>query len=394
MVRRVFRLAVLVTIASLCLQAAAWAEGRRVRWRGLAIEGRAPAQLGGAAAQHVAVALRQLGLQMVSASPAAAEVSASCVFVPAAKVARCLVEVQSSAGGRGQRRAEIPFHDAEDLAESLALMVSDTVNSDFPDMRASPPSAPALTVSPSVPAVTSGMPATAWSASSSSGTAPRASSSPSRSASQAMDPPESDAELQRRLQRERAHQRELEIKAEREEKQARAARPPSPSAPGQLVLEGGPSAVFGFTPASAVLGGGTLRLFYAAGNLLRAGGTLSLTGGDETEAAQPLSFFRMLVAARAGVGVRRGIVDLDLTGGPALLVLAIDAHSAGRHSVASLDFIVGARLGLSLVRGWSLVLGVDVDAALTEERVVSGGAELVDFSRPSLEVTVGIGYRR
>src|SRR5205085_9374542 len=106
-----------------------------------------------------AVALRQLGLKLVSLPPSSAEASATCVFVTP-RLARCLVEVQSSSGTKAERRAQIPFHDAEDLAESLALIVSDMLTTKFPEVvtppppPAPPPSPPPSAPSPSPPTPT------------------------------------------------------------------------------------------------------------------------------------------------------------------------------------------------------------------------------------------------
>src|SRR4051812_39180606 len=102
-------------------ETAAAGGGARVRWRGVVAEGRPPAQLTPVAAAHVAVALRQLGSKMTLAAPAEAEAQARCAF-GTARLARCVVEV-TGAAGRSQRRVEIPYRDAEDLAESLALLV-------------------------------------------------------------------------------------------------------------------------------------------------------------------------------------------------------------------------------------------------------------------------------
>jgi hypothetical protein len=126
---------------------------------------------------------------------------------------------------------------------------------------------------------------------------------------------------------------------------------------------------------------------------LRAGASLSLAGMRETLDGHDLSFFRALVAARAGVGFANGVADFDLTGGPALLVLVEDAHADGRHAVASLAFVAGPRLAVTLAGPLALVAGADFDLALTDERVTAGTARVAEFSRASVEVLLGLAWR-
>ncbi|MGZ3430036.1 MAG: hypothetical protein ACXVCV_25470, partial [Polyangia bacterium] len=101
----------------------------------------------------------------------------------------------------------------------------------------------------------------------------------------------------------------------------------------------------------------------------------------------------VLVAARAGVGVRSSVADFDLTAGPPLLVLVDDAHSDGRHTVASLAFVGGPRLALTLSGPLALVVGADFDVAVTDEKIVAGANRVTQFPRGSVEVTVGIAWR-
>jgi hypothetical protein len=135
-----------------------------------------------------------------------------------------------------------------------------------------------------------------------------------------------------------------------------------------------------------------VRALYARG-LLRAGASLSLTGMRQTLDGHDLSFFRALAAARAGVGFRNATIDFDLTAGPALLVLVEDAHAEGRHTVASLAFVAGPRLAVTLAGPFALVAGADLDLAVTDEKVTAAGARVAQFSRPSVEVTLGVAWR-
>jgi hypothetical protein len=126
---------------------------------------------------------------------------------------------------------------------------------------------------------------------------------------------------------------------------------------------------------------------------LRVAGTLSLSGMRQTLDGHDLGFFRGLLAARAGVGVVSGVVDVDVTGGPALLVLAIDAHAEGRHGLASFAGVVGPHLSVTLNGPLAMVLGVDLVIAVTDERVTAGGATVAQWSRLGLEATLGLAWR-
>ncbi|HEY2745050.1 MAG TPA: hypothetical protein VGL86_10525, partial [Polyangia bacterium] len=75
------------TIACLFVGAGvADAASTRVRWRGVAVEGRAPPAFAAAVQAHVAVALKSLGSSLVTSDPEDAEAAASCAFPPSAKV--------------------------------------------------------------------------------------------------------------------------------------------------------------------------------------------------------------------------------------------------------------------------------------------------------------------
>jgi hypothetical protein len=198
-------------------------------------------------------------------------------------------------------------------------------------------------------------------------------------------------------------QRQLEIvtSLQQQADQARAARereqPASPAAPSpppstRTTVELGAVGVFGLGAANPTLAGGTARGLWSRG-LLRLGTSLSLSGMRETRQGYDLSFLRSLVAARAGVGIARGVVDFDVTAGPALLVLFEDAHAAGRHTVAALAFTVGPRLGFALGGPIALVVGADLDVAVTDEKVTAGAARVAQFSYGVVEVTVGLAWR-
>jgi outer membrane biosynthesis protein TonB len=390
-VRRWFVLACLLASGS---SFAAEAGGARVRWRGVSVDGHGPARLQSAAAAHVAVALRQLGSTLTVTAPADAEAQASCLFVGNKRVARCLVEVSGAGKTRAQRRAEIPYRDAEDLAESLSLLVSDVLTAEFPDVLAphgapkaaapEPVTPPPQPVTPPQPPVTP---------------PPIVNEHPTVTPPPRQPPREEDDEeaTQRRLAAERARQERLAEQADRQEAAEREAearqRGPSPPPPERLSLDAAGTVIVGLGADNPSLYGGAARVLWNRG-LLRLGGTLSLAGVDATLDGHALGFFRAAVAARAGVGVSGGAVAFDATAGPALVVLATDANRDGRHAVASFALVIGPRLSLRLAGALALVVGLDVTLAVTDEKVTLGPTTVAEFSRAVAEITLGLSWGR
>jgi hypothetical protein len=415
--------------------------GARVRWRGVTVEGKAPAQLSSAAAAHVAVALRQLGSKVTQRAPAEVEAQARCGF-GASRLAKCVVEV-TAAAGRSQRRAEIPYRDAEDLAESLALLVSDVLIADFPNVvgRAPPRPPRAKAAAGSAPAgrsngaaadadaVTgrgSALPGTAVTggpdaaanapqgghrapANAPGGRAPEITPAPLPPplaavpplppvAPPTVPPREDEAAAQARLRAERAHQEALASRAERAERSAGAGaaattRTGAPDPPrARVTVAGGVAGIFGLGSNNPSLVAGTAGVGYARG-LLRLSTTLSLAGMRETRERQPLGFFRALVGARAGLGITTGIVDFDATAGPALAVLSTDARGVDSHVLASFAVVVGPRLALTVWGPLALVLGADLDIVVTEEKITAGPVTVAQFSRFGLEAGIALAWR-
>ncbi len=368
----------------------------------MVIEGRAPAALPAAVAAHVAVALKQLGSSLVTSGAFDAEAAATCAFPPSTKVAHCLVVVARAAGARVERRAEIRYRDAEDLAESLALLVSDILTADFADIvggarSVNPPATGPPPVGPPPPNPPPPKP-----------TPPPKPGPPSPTVNPPPPPtPEEqkahEAEMQRQLEIVRALQKQADQarvareQAEAERRAREERQRPSPSRPKpppqtRAAFELGAAGIFGLGPANPTLVGGTARALWAR-DLLRVGGSLSLAGMRQTLSGHDLSFIRTLVAARAGVGVRTREVDFDVTAGPALLVLVEDAHAEGRHAVASFAATVGPRLAVTLAGPLALVAGADLDVAVTDEKVTAGSMRVAQFSRASVELSLGIAWR-
>jgi hypothetical protein len=384
-----------VTLACVLFAGAASAESARVRWRGVTVEGRAPAALPSAVAAHVAISIKQLGSTMVTTGPADVDVAARCRFV-GARAARCVVQVTRAAGGKAERRAEVRYRDAEDLAESLALLISDTLTAEFPDIVGAPraqaptPPPPAPPTPPPAPTPTP-TPAPV----------PPAPSPPTAAEERAhQEEMARQLELVKQLQREAddraaaAEQKRVAEARRAEEKRAGGVRVRGPrvAPPTRIGVEAGSVGVFGASGGDPPLVGGQARVVWTRG-LLRTGASLSLAGMRDTLEGHDLTFFRALVAARVGLGVRNPLLDLDLTAGPALLVLLDDAHAEGRHAMASFVFVVGPRLSLTLGGPIALVIGADLDVVATDEKVVSGNTEIAQFSHVSVEVTLGLAWR-
>lgn len=414
-----------VTLACLLVAGAAAAESARVRWRGVAVEGRAPASLQPAVAAHVGVALKQLGSSLVTAGAFDVEAAASCAFPASAKVAHCRVVVARARGAKAERRAEIRYRDAEDLAESMALLVSDILTADFADIvggarAVNPPAAgpSPLGPSPVSPSPVGPPPSPGPSPSNRAANPPPVATSnpapapPTTAAPTPPTPPPSvtptptplptpeqqkahEAEMQRQLDVVRSLQKQAdEARAARERERPTTTTPPAPRLPPatRTAVELGVVGLFGLGPANPTLVGGTARSVWTRG-LLRAGASLSLDGMRQRLDGHDLSFLRLLLAARVGVGTHGALVDFDVTGGPALFVLVDDAHSEGRHAVASFAVAVGPRLALTLAGPLALVAGADLDVAVTDEKIVAGDTRVAQFSRASIELTLGIAWR-
>jgi hypothetical protein len=363
---------------------------------------------------------------MTASAPADAEAQARCAF-GAARLARCVVEV-TGAAGRSQRRAEIPYRDAEDLAESLALLVSDVLTADFPNIVGRAPARPPRAKPPvhapgrEPPSAANGPPpapnagdagAGRTAANAPQARAPEITPAPSPPPLDAvpplppvapppLPPRDDEAAVQARLRAERAHQEALATAAERAERGERAERnrraaaaavaqranPPQP----RVTVAGGVVGVFGLAGNNPVLVGGTAGVGYARG-LLRLSSTLSLAGIRETRDGHPLSFFRGLVAARAGLGVTGTVVDFDITAGPALAILSTDARGADSHALASFALVAGPRVALTVWGPLALVIGADLDFVVTEEKIMAGSVTVAQLSRFGLEAGIALAWR-
>jgi hypothetical protein len=320
------------------MPALAW--GGRMRWRGVAVEGKAPARLEEAARAEVAVALRPLGVEVVDKGAADEESGAKCVF--AGGVAQCSVAVVRKAdGGRAERKAEIPFKDADDLARSLALLLADTIQIDLPNV---------------VPE--------------------HSTVGENENANANANPTDSDHEPARSKPK-------VQAKVEKPS-------PPFPSA--KLFVDVGPVVAFGFS-GEPLMYGATVRATQAIGPL-RIGGTISLTGNRDLRDGFALSFLRVVTGPRGGFGFQAGRVAFDASLGPALFLVAMDAQPGGHHNLIAAAACLGARLAVALARPLAIALNVDGILTFTEGFIDAGTNRVADFGRFSLEVSLSLAYRR
>ena len=278
------------------------ADSARVRWRGVAVEGRAPAALQPAVAAHVAVALRSLGSSLVTSGPGDAEAAASCAFPSSAKVARCVVVVQvgRATGGRAERRAEIRYRDAEDLAESLALLVAEHPDLGVPRRRRRRACAPQSSAKPAAAesraaSSVADPDAAERGASPSTDDARAAPSARDRDAAAARDR-EITAAAGRRCPRAREHERQATARR-RSRRSCRRRR--------RLTGEIGAVGVFGLGPANPIARRRRRARSLFARAVARRRFTVARRHPSDCSTGHDLTFLRVLVAARAGVGFAR-----------------------------------------------------------------------------------------
>jgi len=341
------------------LPALAWPQSMtrgRLRWRGVLVEGKAPPRLEEAARAEVVVALRPLDVEVVEKGAADEEGGAKCVFsTEKAGAAQCAVEVVRKAdGGRAERKAEIPFSNADDLARSLALLLADTLQMDLPNV------VPEHTV-----------------------------------VGENEIPDEHANQHARENENPRANARENENanakpKAKPNDGKIEKVAPPFPAA--RLFVDAGPSVAFGFS-GEPLMYGATVRATQSIGPL-RVGGMISLTGNRDYRSGFQLSFLRVVTGPRGGFGFQAGRVSFDASLGPALFLVAMDAQPGGHHNLVTAAACLGARLAVALAKPVALALSADGVLTFTEGFIDAGPNRVADFGRFSLEVSLSLAYRR
>src|SRR5262249_32306862 len=112
-------------VLMLLLQVAGARADLRVYWSGGAVTGQAPRRLQQKVTTQLGISVQPLGLRL-GPRGSNLDASARCEFARGGERASCVVEVRDrSAQRHAEHRAEIPFRDADDFAQTLALMVVD-----------------------------------------------------------------------------------------------------------------------------------------------------------------------------------------------------------------------------------------------------------------------------
>jgi hypothetical protein len=321
----------------------------RVRWRGVQAEGVPPPRLESATAAHLALALRSIGAGgagLVPGPPFDAEALARCQF-QTPKHAQCHVEVVAGEL-HAERRADVPYRDADDLAESIALLVTGMLQTDFAELPQQQELEP-----------------------------------------QEKPPPPKEPEPPKALPKAPAGN---EAAKEKARARIEAKKPAPPRGPDRFLLSVGPSLSVGFS-GDPTLWGATIRALYLSRVVVRAGASLHLEGTDVTKSGFDLSFFRLLAAARVGAGFTQGRVDVDVSAGPAYHFL-YGKSGPYDHSLHSFALVAGARLGITIVDGLAAEAGLDVAFSLEDLNVAAGPTPVTRFGHWWLDVALAIVYRR
>jgi hypothetical protein len=360
------RLEALLAVAAWAVPFACAAGGLdHIDWRGVAIQGPAPPELAAKTTSQLVVALRPLGLRISSAAPVLAEVRTRCSFSASRRSALCVVEAlgKEGQGPRVTRHADIPFKDAEDLAASLALLVSDALTSGF---QISPVGPAVASVAPPQPESDAGVvePGDLPAAPSPVVDAPDAGPSP-------VAPPPEPVVLEATVVADAA---------------ARATRNTDLEAAFAATVDGS---------GGPTLYGANLRALYGGFSPLRWGIGTSLGFGQSTQDGIRLAFFRLLAGPLVGAGLRRDGWAASLTLGPALVLHVTDPHAiAAEHVLATAALVAGARFSVSVLPSLDVVAGADCAAAATREQVFApDGQLLAAFGFVSVSASLGLSYR-
>jgi hypothetical protein len=349
--------------------------GGLVRWRGLVFDGgvggpggpgglgldaRAVQRAQAAAAAQVAISVKQLGWERVSAdgTPADAEAEARCAR--AGTKVRCVVrvieladprEVGSARGATTVERAlELDDPDGETIAQTVALVVTDLLGRGERAERVVPPQPRAPTTTTTTPAPAPAPPSAAERAAAAAAAAERA-----------------------------------RLAAE-----ARAARPPLLPGPTRLAVGIEGQLAFGFS-GEPLLGGIGVRGTWGK-SALRVGGLLSVVGGGARYGPYDLSFVRFALGPRLGAGVRRGRFGFDGDLGPLLVVLSAQAAGGGGHTTVTGAVAGGLQALFKIAGGFALWARVEGQVSFSRLRVIVGDDEVGRFDLGSLGLGLGIGY--
>jgi hypothetical protein len=325
----------------------------RLYWAGVSTSGKAPRALQEKVLTQLGISVGPLGLRLGPAG-SSVEASARCDF--GGERASCFVSVlDRSAQRRAERRAEIPYRDADDFAQTLALMVVDALVVDLRvvDPGAAPPAA--AETEPTKDTPTEKLPET-----------------PPPPVPVPVAPPKPVHEV-------RAAPAPTPIA------------PVTPSEPGRIVLSLGPALAID-SDAAPALYGVDVRLLWSRRWLL-VGGALKLAGTSTTEKGYGLDFLRTVAGPRLGLVTRHGGLTADISAGPALLVISTNAQPGGSHTLTAFAGMAGVSASYAFSRSFGLQLAVDEILPATRQRITAGPTQVAEFGLVSLEVSLALVYR-
>jgi hypothetical protein len=352
----------------------------RVHWAGVAVTGRAPKGLAQKMVTQLGISVQPLGLRL-GAAGSNLDASARCDFARAGS-ASCLVEVRDrSAQRHAEHRADIPYRDVDDFAQTLSLMVVDALVVDLRvvDPGAAPPPPP-VEEPPPTPT-------------------PR----PTKDAT----PPTADGDATPTRPPEPPtfappEKKPPEVARQEEPKVVRQApSPPPPAAvvattpeeqpPARLALSVGPTLALD-TADAPLLYGIDARLVRSRG-IFEFGGAVALAGATKSEAGYDLSFLRVVVGPRVGLVLRRGRWIADVSAGPSLLMLRTSAQPGETHTLEAFAGVVGTSAQVAISRSLGLQLGVDALLPASRERVVVGQSAVAEFGLVSVGISLALLYQ-
>jgi hypothetical protein len=333
-----------VTVVAVVLMTVGVAHaGGLVRWRGLALEGaslgmdaRAVARAQAVTATQVAISVKQLGWERVSAEGSAADAEADARCARAGAKIRCTVRVVELGEPRTtvERALDLDDGDGETIAQMVALVVTDLLARGERAERVVPPQPR----EPAPPPVAAGpLP-------------PPKSSAPSVSVTKA----------------------------------------PILVGPTRFAVGIEGQVAFGFS-GEPILGGVGVRGTWGK-SALRAGGLISIVGGGARLGGYDLSFVRVALGPRVGAGWRRGRIGLDCDFGPHLVVLSAQAGGVGAHTMVTGAAAGGLQALVRIVGGFAVWARVEGQVAFSRLRVIVGDSEVGRFDLGALGLGIGVGY--
>jgi hypothetical protein len=366
-----------VVLAMFLAQAQGARSDLRVHWAGVAATGRAPKGLSQKMVTQLGISVQPLGLRL-GPGGSNLDASARCDFARAGS-ASCMVEVRDrSAQRHAEHRADIPYRDVDDFAQTLSLMVVDALVVDLRvvDPGAAPPPPP---VEEPPPAPTPSKDATP----------PKVDGDATPTRTPEPPPPAPPEKKSPEVARQEEHR--IVRAAPSPPPRAIVATAPAERSPARLALSVGPTLALD-TADAPMLYGVDARLVWSRGPF-ELGGAVALAGATQSEAGYDLSFLRVAVGPRVGLLLRSGRWIADVSAGPALLMLRTSAQPGETHTLEAFAGVVGTSGQVAISQSLGLQLGVDALLPASRERVVVGQSAVAEFGLVSVGISLALLYQ-